>query len=327
MGGFTLVELLVVIGIIALLISILLPALNKARESANTLKCAANLRSIGQGLMMYVSENKQTFPVAYIYEGMSISGGTQLPASAVKGYLHWTGLIYGDARTGNSANVVGVSSFLCPSIEKGGLPPTNTSDDNRDSSQKNETAGVVDIQAPRTAYTLNEAVCGRNKFVVGFQSATSTFQWVRSSSVRDAAGTVLATEFVPDWQIVSDADRTSGAQQVCKSHRPVHGFNISDSGAGANNLNMEKIPANATTIYRAKYGDLTTSLANYDKNTTKSRLDWVGRNHGTGSYEQKKTNFLYCDGHVETKHIRETMENTWQWGERMYSMKTSAVAQ
>lgn len=64
-SAFTLVELLVVIGIIALLISILLPSLNKARMQAQTLACMANLRSIGQAISIYCSNNRGSLPIGY----------------------------------------------------------------------------------------------------------------------------------------------------------------------------------------------------------------------------------------------------------------------
>ncbi|QOV91457.1 DUF1559 family PulG-like putative transporter [Humisphaera borealis] len=65
--GFTLVELLVVIGIIALLISILLPSLAKAREQGNKLKCMNNLRQLGMAFTMYANENKDYYPAAAVW--------------------------------------------------------------------------------------------------------------------------------------------------------------------------------------------------------------------------------------------------------------------
>ena len=66
--AFTLVELLVVIGIIALLIAVLLPALRGAREQAKSVQCLANLRSCGQLLYMYANANKGMFPMMSLQE-------------------------------------------------------------------------------------------------------------------------------------------------------------------------------------------------------------------------------------------------------------------
>lgn len=68
-SGFTLVELLVVIGIIALLVGILLPALNRAREKARQAQCLSNVRQISMAFFMYTNENKGWFPAPAVFGG------------------------------------------------------------------------------------------------------------------------------------------------------------------------------------------------------------------------------------------------------------------
>jgi prepilin-type N-terminal cleavage/methylation domain-containing protein len=66
-AGFTLIELLVVISIIALLLSILMPALTKAKDAARAIVCQSNLKQSGVAFMMYAVENKESFGESWIY--------------------------------------------------------------------------------------------------------------------------------------------------------------------------------------------------------------------------------------------------------------------
>lgn len=351
--AFTLVELLVVIGIIAVLIGILLPALSKAREQANQVKCMSNLRSIGQGLAQYLDDYNQFYPASYGYVGQMVQNGVETPAYASQGYIHWSSFIYGHKDQGiqypqTYYSTVGWEAFQCPSINNGGLPADDASPGNTEPGQGwgdegQLPIGTPDFQAPRMAYTANEAIMGRNKYVVNFQNNQRTYQFVRASMIRHSADTILVTEYNQDWHVVNDLPdpgSPASGNPVCKSHRPVNAYEaiLQYQGAGAYKLDQYGAsPSGANELIRV-VPEIMTAYPNVNspglaQGNTQTSLDWVGRNHGSfklgtvrapdgtviTGWDMRTTNFLYCDGHVENKNIIDTFA-PWQWGDYMYSL-------
>jgi prepilin-type processing-associated H-X9-DG protein len=78
--GFGIIEILIALGIIALAIAMLMPSLCRSRETANRVKCAANLRQIGHAMLLYANDNKGAYPRRTFVEGALPTWGTAAPA-------------------------------------------------------------------------------------------------------------------------------------------------------------------------------------------------------------------------------------------------------
>jgi prepilin-type N-terminal cleavage/methylation domain-containing protein/prepilin-type processing-associated H-X9-DG protein len=326
--GFTLIELLVVIAVIALLIGLLLPALGKARGSARTVKCAANARTVGQGVLAYGNDNKMFFPPHYVYGADETSSDWILADQQetnphpVTGYIHWSYALFGGG--GN----VPENAFMCPEVPKGGAPRTcpGADPDDWEPGQVNDAGGAVgstpplDRQVKRVGYIGNAALFSRNKFTQS--SGIRLNRLVTSATVdgtgRGGSGTILVTENFwngKDWGPLTVAGKI-------KSHRPltpflapggdVYGEPLTTGGAPRyyypdpvnDVLEPSQVPAGAI-----------------EDSSGVPLVNLMGRTHKgrSGGKSGGSANCAFADGHVKQMTVQESIEQQ-AWGCRFFSL-------
>jgi prepilin-type N-terminal cleavage/methylation domain-containing protein/prepilin-type processing-associated H-X9-DG protein len=305
-GGFTLVELLVVIGIIALLIAILLPALNRARQAAQRTACAAKLQQIMVAASVHRADHKDYYPLAGV-----LTGGQpqELDDSDA---IHYD---YLDASGGGYVVPVGVTRIIAPInvslatemgfkwllYQNGAQQVTNLNDYTGFSrcflcpSQANSVQDVLTLEPwdpalyitmytgparSSTSYTYIQTGAVSyvfNEFVLGFNDTYGRLRG-HASQIRQPSKTFFACDGIGDTGF-------SPVRPETKSLSPPQGLYT------IYNLNPIDTP-NPPNGGAVTLGDI---ISADGLGGTATCFD--NRRH------QMKINIAFCDGHVETRNV------------------------
>ena len=253
--AFTLVELLVVIGIIALLISILLPALNRARGQAKQVQCLSNLRQIGTAMLMHANEHQQHFPLAGRLWS-SVAGGLpqdvtpfDLSDPSQKHYSYWT-----DSKTRCCPLPLAIAPYLgqtnidltsrangLASYNNGSAIHVFTCPSNLDQLNGNYQLGKFLDSAAYTGPTMQTSF-GYNEAVLGWADANAPGASVSGHS--RCRGNIARIVRPADVILMGDAtprDNTGGWMMFNDANATTTLFNIwlNNNGNKTNSLNAE----------------------------------------------------------------------------------------
>jgi prepilin-type N-terminal cleavage/methylation domain-containing protein/prepilin-type processing-associated H-X9-DG protein len=246
--AFTLVELLVVIGIIAVLIAILLPVLGRAREQSHRIKCLSNLRQLGTAFMMYVNENHGTFP-SPTADGMRDED-----------WVRWEPAHNPDAATVAKGSVI---SYLGDSVSPEILRcPSDDIDSHSQGADK--TNGPYPY-----SYSVNWDICRQ----IGPGYEDPNHPSVRITQIQNASQKILAIDesavTVDDGCWAADNytnNQTSGKNCLSNRHEK-NGEDVAEAG-----LKFQKNPGRGNVVFADGHADFVPRLDAWDEHHYKPDL-------------------------------------------------------
>ncbi len=280
-GGFTLTELLVVISIVAVLMGMLIPALAKARDHAQAIRCAANLKGIGEGLVVYNSDNQDFVVPSYNMTG-NAAAGDSVPLDGWAPNLDRDGVVPGKRDAADNV-------FYCPNTAPIlGMAGGDTGAD------PNKSRGYFEWPTVRKADKSNNPVIIPQR---GFNRIIRVAYWVNSANPIGSAGAAIEQDvyYTGSVGFENSAGRvmrlTRCTCQVCPSALIALADGLYAGKQGSNRLNGTDGVSNSRVGFRHAGGQYT-NAAFADGHVTAIRYSDFPRTAGA---ENQGAYTIYAD--------------------------------